>query len=186
MPTVRVQPLADLRVEDIRRVVTGYISPARYAVETRETRDRVVFTLTRVALEHPFVKEFPIPEDDLRHYPEIVRTGWSLGAYDGETLVGLILAERREWNNSLWVWEIGVADSHRRRGVGRRLVEELSRRAKEAGVRILVCETQTTNVPAIDFYRRTGFRLEGIDLSYYTNRDVETGEIALFMKRRLD
>jgi ribosomal protein S18 acetylase RimI-like enzyme len=49
----------------------------------------------------------------------------------------------------------------------------------------MVCETQNTNAPAIAFYRRVGFELDGIDLSYYSNEDVTQGEVALFMKLRL-
>jgi hypothetical protein len=30
-----------------------------------------------------------------------------------------------------------------------------------------------------------GFELDGVDMSYYTNRDVESGEVAVFMKRKL-
>ncbi len=41
-----------------------------------------------------------------------------------------------------------------------------------------------TLVPAIDFYRAVGFAVEGIDLSYYTNDDLNN-EVAVFMKRRL-
>jgi ribosomal protein S18 acetylase RimI-like enzyme len=36
-------------------------------------------------------------------------------------------------------------------------------------------------VPAIEFYRKVGFEIEGIDLSYY---DM-TEEVAVFMKREL-
>ncbi|MDE2700419.1 MAG: hypothetical protein OXI23_16220 [Gemmatimonadota bacterium] len=39
-------------------------------------------------------------------------------------------------------------------------------------------------MPAIDFYRGVGFEVEGVDLSYYTNSDVD-GEVAVFMKRKL-
>ena len=49
-----------------------------------------------------------------------------------------------------------------------------------------MCETQTTNVPAIDFYRSVGFEVGGIDLSYYSNDDVQAGEVALFLKRKLE
>jgi len=53
------------------------------------------------------------------------------------------------------------------------------------GLRIIVWETQTTNVPAIRAARRLGFQLESIDISYYTNADYPAGEMAVFMKRRL-
>lgn len=90
------------------------------------------------------------------------------------------------WNKSLWVWEFHVAEMYRRRGLGRRLMDALAGRAKAAGLRTIVCETQNTDVPAIDFYRAVGFSIEGIDVSYYTNDDLlPGGEVAIFMKRRL-
>jgi ribosomal protein S18 acetylase RimI-like enzyme len=49
----------------------------------------------------------------------------------------------------------------------------------------MVCETQNTNVPAITFYRRVGYEIDGVDLSYYTNRDMTDFEVAIFMKRKL-
>ena len=60
-----------------------------------------------------------------------------------------------------------------------------SEMATAAGLRTIVCETQNTNVPAIQFYRKLGFRMEGIDISYYTNNDLPDGEIAVFMKKQI-
>jgi ribosomal protein S18 acetylase RimI-like enzyme len=65
------------------------------------------------------------------------------------------------------------------------MLRELARRARAQGYRVIVCETQTTNAPAIAFYRHAGFHLEGVDLSYYTNEDVNRGEVAIFMKKRI-
>ena len=65
-------------------------------------------------------------------------------------------------------------------------MEAMADKAKEAGMRVIVCETQNYNVPAIEFYRKVGFEIEGIDLSYYSNRDMTEGEVAIFMKRKLE
>ena len=111
--------------------------------------------------------------------------GFSFSAYDLQQCVGIALAEPRHWNKSLWVWELHVAKTHRRRGIGRRLVEALAQLGYAAGLRTLVCETQNTNVPAMHFYHKIGFNIEGIDLSYYSNDDFPDGEIAIFMKKRL-
>jgi streptothricin acetyltransferase len=62
-------------------------------------------------------------------------------------------------------------------------MERLEVISRETGLRAIVCETQNTNVPAIDFYRHIGFTLEGIDLSFYTNDDYLNGEVAIFMKK---
>ncbi len=185
MSRVRIGPLRRLSPADLRRLAGGYASGARYAVTVSESRSQAAFRLVRKPLRRPWVKHFAHPAEELRRYRGVIRRGWSLGAYDGATLVGFALAEPRDWNRSVWVHEFAVAASHRRRGIGRRLVAELARRAQEAGYRALVCETQTTNAPAIDFYRAAGFRLEGVDISYYSNEDLERGEVAVFMKKRV-
>ena len=114
----------------------------------------------------------------------MVNHGLSLGAYDADRLVGIAISEEIEWNRSLWIREFGIAESYRRKGVGRQLMEQVAEIAKTEGLRILVCETQNTNVPAIDFYRSVGFEVDGVDLSYYTNRDVE-GEVAVFIEAQV-
>jgi ribosomal protein S18 acetylase RimI-like enzyme len=64
-------------------------------------------------------------------------------------------------------------------------MDRLAQKGKESGLRTIVCETQNTNVPAIKFYRKVGFMIDGVDLSYYTNDDWPDGEIAIFMKKPL-
>lgn len=185
MGPVRIRELSRLSAADLERLVSGYESDARYAVSVTESRGQTTFRLVRERLARRFVKRFPHPPDEVRRYRRVVRLAWSLGAYDGRRLVGLALAEPRAWNRSVWVHEFAVAASHRRRGIGRRLMAELARRAREAGYRVIVCETQTTNAHAIDFYRAAGFGLEGVDVSYYSNEDLQRGEVALFMKKRI-
>jgi ribosomal protein S18 acetylase RimI-like enzyme len=58
-------------------------------------------------------------------------------------------------------------------------------KGRESGLRTLLCETQNTNVPAIRFYRKMGFALEGLDLSHYRNTDYPDGEIMISMKKPL-
>jgi len=38
-------------------------------------------------------------------------------------------------------------------------------------------------VPAIRAYRRLGFVLDAVDLSFYSNEDVAQENVAVFMKR---
>ena len=162
------------------------MSTATYQVLKAERVDEISFTLNRQELTEPYEKHWPASEDDFRNYREVVNQDLSFAAYDGGRLVGMAIAERIDWNRSLCIWEFRVAESHRRKGVGRQMMENVAANAKKKGLRVLVCETQSTNVPAIDFYRRVGFAVDGIDLSYYTNSDVEDGEVAILMKRKLE
>jgi ribosomal protein S18 acetylase RimI-like enzyme len=57
--------------------------------------------------------------------------------------------------------------------------------AKQKGARMLVLETQTNNVTAIDFYLRFGFDLIGLDTAAYSDDDVGKREVRLEMGMRL-
>ncbi len=166
--------------------MTGYTSRERYRVSKNEQAARISFDLVLEPLAQPYHKHFTTDDFTYRLYQQSLRGGLSRGAYLDDRLVGIGIAEAREWNSSLWVWDFDIEDIYRRQGIGRRLMENLVAAAVQAGLRCLVCETQNTNVPAIRFYRRLGFELEGIDLSYYTNDDANSFEVAIFMKRKLD
>lgn len=183
--TIRIRTIRAIEPRTVRRLVGRYTSTQRYVARRTASRGEVAIRVTKVDLARPFRKVFPLTREDWRRLRRVARLGWSLGAFDHEDLVGVVLVEPMAWNRSLWVWEIGVAETHRRRGIGSRLIEELARRGRVRGFRTIVCETQTPNVGAIDFYRANGFLLDGVDLTYYTNEDVARGEVALFMKRPL-
>jgi hypothetical protein len=57
--------------------------------------------------------------------------------------------------------------------------------ARQKGARMLVLETQTNNVTAIDFYLRFGFDLIGLDTAAYSDDDVGKREVRLEMGMRL-
>lgn len=185
---IAIRPLTAITEADLLRLIRGYTASAKYVVAKTEAGERVTFTLEWVTLARPYVKRWDPPDPELRErYLRMPARGFSFGAYDGETLAGLALAEPQAWNRELWIWEFHVAVEHQRRGLGRRLMEAVAARAHAGGMRCLVVEVQNTNAPAIQFYRAAGFAIEAVDLSYYTNADLEPGgEVALFMKRRLE
>lgn len=183
-----IRPLTEQDISQLERIVTGYITDAHYRVAWLETEEETSLVLRLAKLERPILKRYNhLDAETLQQYRQVPQHGYSFGAFEGEKLVGAILAEPHTWNNSLWVWELDVAESYRGQGIGRQLMEALIDKGTAAGFRTITCETQNINVPAIRFYRRMGFRMEGADISYYSNEDLyPRGEIAVFMKRRLD
>ncbi len=181
-----VQPLTSLDSSNLKRVASGYTSDGRYVVTHTDSEDHTTFDLHFATLTQPYVRRYDHYDDGtLQRYQRVLNDGYSFGAHDDGRLVGLLIAEARHWNRSLWVWEYHVAETHRRMGIGRRLMDCVAEKARNAGLRTIVCETQTTNATAIAVYRKLGFRIEGVDISYYSNEDYPDGEIAIFMKRRL-
>ena len=184
MPSILL--LTTLNPVAFHRVVSGYTSNAKYNVAYNEAEGQASFALQLVPLPQPYIKHYdPCDAETLQRYTQVLSSGYSWGAYTGEALVGLLIAEPQWWNRSLWVWEFHVVEAERRRGLGAGLMAAAVEKASREGLRTIVCETQNTNAPAIQVYRKLGFRVEGVDISYYTNADYPEGEVAVFMKRRL-
>lgn len=182
-----IKTLHQLSCDDLERLTEGYRSHQAYHIHRNESDADTVFRLNLVALNTPYNKRFePDEPGEYKRYCGYLDHGMSLGLYREDRLEGLAIAEPVRWNKTLWIWEFHIAPSYRGRGWGRKMMDELAHRASEAGLRIMVCETQNTNVPAIRFYRSVGFTMDGIDLTYYSNDAMPDGEIAVFMKRRLD
>ena len=97
---------------------------------------------------------------------------------DGE-VVGVGGVAMSAWNRRAIVTGLFVSGEHRGRGVGAALVQALADRARRERAHCLWLETQTANYPAVQFYRRVGFRLCGLDDRFY-DPDVNPGDVALF------
>ena len=182
---IKINKLTQFDKGRYRELTAGYTSQEKYVVDKTETEDKTQITLTLQPLDPPYLKRFGRDDNLEEQMEEVLKQGLSLGAYDGSKLIGIAIAERREWNKSLWVWELHIDADYQGKGIGTKLMNALTRKATKAELRVMVCETQNTNVPAIQFYRKLGFEIDGIDLSYYTNNDVEEGEVAIFMKKKL-
>jgi ribosomal protein S18 acetylase RimI-like enzyme len=184
---IRIAALQALGHEQLVRLVTGYETDARYEVDWSDAARETHFSLRLVSLPAARTVRFDyLDEETVARYQALLAAGTSLGAYDGDELVGLALAEALAWNETLSIWEFHVAPEHRGQGIGSRLMAAVTEMARDHGLRAIVCETQNGNAPAIRFYRRQGFRLEGVDIAYYTNQDWPDGDVAVFMRKQLD
>jgi ribosomal protein S18 acetylase RimI-like enzyme len=83
-----------------------------------------------------------------------------LVAFDDASPVGFVLAHdlprRRGHRSKLFVYEVDVAESHRRRGIGTALLARLAELARERGIRIGFVLTDEDNVAANALYHGAG------------------------------
>jgi ribosomal-protein-alanine N-acetyltransferase len=75
---------------------------------------------------------------------------------------------------------IGVAPRSQGRGLGRRLLDELTAEATRRGCTQLFLEVRVENAPAIALYERSGFERQGRRRDYYG-----PGADALVLRKRL-
>ncbi|MGZ6308442.1 MAG: GNAT family N-acetyltransferase [Ktedonobacterales bacterium] len=183
---LKIQPITHIDQSVLQRLVIGYETDEVYRITKSETATVTTFEVSLTSLPQRFVKRYgSVDSATAQRYAAIAQAGHSFAANDGDQCVALAICEVQSWNASLMIWEFHVARSHQGQGIGRRLMETVVGHARSQHLRLVVCETQSTNVPAIRFYRALGFVLDGIDLSLYTNQDYPDGEIAIFMKRYL-
>ena len=67
------------------------------------------------------------------------------------------------------LYNLAVAESRRRRGVGKGLVREFHRRLEAGGVRRVWCEVRASNAPAVSLYHEFGYVESGVRRNYYAN-----------------
>src|SRR5215210_5404116 len=85
-----------------------------------------------------------------------------LAAMDGDEVVGGLAAyeldkfeqERRE----IYIYDLAVSESHRRRGIATVLITELKRIAKERTAYVIYVQADKGDAPAIRLYERLGTR----------------------------
>lgn len=78
------------------------------------------------------------------------------------------------------ITNVVVAAKHRRKGIGRMLMEYMLNRAKEVGIGDCTLEVRISNLPAISLYESLGFKGEGIRPGFYE----KPAEDALIMWKR--
>lgn len=95
-------------------------------------------------------------------------------AADGDRVVGRLSLARDPHPSSSHVADLGlmVAASHRRRGIGRELLDAAARWAEQSGVRKLELHVFPWNEPAIQLYETYGFEREGLRRAHYLRDGV--------------
>ena len=165
----------------------GYESNELYRVAKTEDDALTSITFTLETLPEPFVKVFEHRKEVLLYYTALAEHKLSFLAKDSAgTPIGLVVAGVTQWHRTVNLWEFHVAkNGHRGKGIGRKMMETLIQHAKEQKLRVIEVETSNRNVPAMRFYRKMGFQMEKLDMSFYSNQDLEKQEICVFMKLRI-
>jgi ribosomal protein S18 acetylase RimI-like enzyme len=146
----------------------------------RVSREEFGFSVTEQVLESPLHKMYgPVPHLE----PRIQQADFTIVSEQEGRLVGVAAVKYETWNRRAEVWHVYVAKAARRGGVGAALLNEVEAFARAAGARCLWVETQNVNFPAIQFYRRAGFQLCGLDESLYEPEGCSRDEVALFFAR---
>lgn len=178
---MEIKPIKKLKLAQITSWGhNGYVSSQSYEVKSTFEAGKISFDLQLRELKTPYKKTWKLTADDFEDYNEVMEENYSFGAFLNNVLLGFIICEEMDWNNSLYIENILVAESQRGKGIGTQLLQQVLQLAKKKKIRIVELETQNTNVPAIEFYQKQGFKMSGVNLKHFDPKDAGN-EIAVFM-----
>jgi ribosomal protein S18 acetylase RimI-like enzyme len=163
-------------LNEISRLDRTYSTARIYRIR----RSELGFSLDEESVCPPVRKTYPRPSPEL--------SDRLLVATAGQQLVGYAELKFNSWNDRAEIDSLDVSSPFRGQGIGRALIHALDQRARrEPAARCLWLETQNINYPAIQFYRRLGFQLCGLDETLYRPGmpGLLPGEIALYFSRAL-
>ena len=151
-----------------------YFTKEHYAVTVLRKKDRWEIKLVLEALTKPIEMQF---EGGL--FQDFVDEPRVFAAELEGKQVGWVELGFQKWNNRMRIWELLVKEGFRREGIGTLLVDHAIELSKERKTRMLVVETQSCNILAVNFYLKNGFELIGFDIAAYSNEDIERKEVRL-------
>ncbi|MCR4633307.1 MAG: GNAT family N-acetyltransferase [Erysipelotrichaceae bacterium] len=159
----------------------AYTSEYYYDISVDKTEDGFSIPIQKKKFERPFTH---VPEDG--DYPDKLYEDWwedaeAFGIVDDGELLAAIEVCPEEWSNRLLITELFVGEKIRGQGYGKRLIDLAKQMTVQKGYRVLMLETQSSNVNAVDFYLHQGFVLIGFDSCCYTNSDLQRKEVRFNM-----
>lgn len=180
LPQIRIRRLRADEIKRLDEIDMGYESRWQYNYVKGVSDSGWTVRLTLAERKEPFIRDYiwdwENETDAIRH----ARQGLLLVAEAQGRLIGMAEFARERWNNTFRLWSLYVDRAWRRKGVGKKLLDEVVAVARRERARAILLETQNSNHPAIAFYRAYGFELCGFNDRLYSNHDPETDEVALF------
>lgn len=126
--------------------------------DMRESDLESVLAIERAVHAHPWTRG---------NFSDAMRSGYQCKAYESDAgeLIGYALMMQAVDEAELL--DIAIAASQQRKGLGKRLLNEMLALARKEGMRRMLLEVRASNSPAIALYRSVGFGDIGLRRDYY-------------------
>jgi ribosomal protein S18 acetylase RimI-like enzyme len=182
---VTCRPLRLAEVRKLPPLRSGYETDRVFRLSRSAEAGCTCWRLREEAISPPFRKLYDSgrPDEWLASYEETVRPQdlRFAAAYLHGKPCGLITWQVLGWNSTVWLVDIRTDEGARRKGIGSALVDYVKEVARTERARGISVETQINNYPAIRFYQRHGFEVAGFNDHLYTNHDLVTQDVAVYL-----
>lgn len=153
---------------EIRRIDAAHAQDARLPNEPFMIWGRMIPSLSDGRWSYTTIRlsessEECFPEEN---YDVTADNGAFLGAYDGDTCIGVALL-RRDMFRYLYLDDLKVCRAYRGQGIGQKLIEACMEEARKLNLRGVYTIGQDDNLSACLFYLKCGFEIGGFDNRVY-------------------
>lgn len=115
-------------------------------------------------------------------YDKMVSNSTFIGAYEGNTCVGLAILQEGFFQY-MYILDLKVNTSHRNQGIALQLMKKAEEIARKKGYIGIYLQAQDNNLAACLFYLKSGFEIGGFDNRVYDGTKLEGSADILFYKR---
>ena len=112
--------------------------------------------------------------------------GLAVVADHENTIVGLMVAQPDPARQTLVLHDLRIDYDFRRQGVAAALLFQLIQFARDSGLRAVMTESKTNNLPAAKLLTKCGFDLAGVDTHRNSNHDLVKEAATLLWYAALD
>ncbi len=116
-------------------------------------------------------RSFLEPNDFLTLVNYLKNSIFLVAENEDEEIIGFIVGQIRYIQISKYghVMSIAVDSEFRRRGIGTALMKELTKKFNEKNIHQIKLEVRVSNIPALNLYKKLGFKKKKIIRGYYPN-----------------
>lgn len=129
-----------------------------------------------LGLSHWTLKDY---RDEIAHPASIMIAAEQSGKLEG-FIIGRCVPGSRTGDRDAEIYNIGVAETAQRSGVGSGLIEAFIEQCRRAGVRDVWLEVRSANANAIRFYKKKGFKEYSVRRNFY--RDPSDDGIIMMLR----
>jgi len=149
-----------------------------WQLDLRRENGHIIATFREVRLPRPIMVQYP--RDPYSLADEWSQRAAVFVALDGDEHLGYISVLEQAGATTVWVTDLVIRPSKRRRGVGSVLLSTAQKWAVARNARDIFLEMSSKNHPGIRLAQKFGFEFCGYNDHYYVTQDV-----ALFFGRTL-
>ncbi|MEK6256933.1 MAG: GNAT family N-acetyltransferase, partial [Chloroflexota bacterium] len=170
---IQIRPFESSDVEIVNDIDHSYHTEQVWQMDFNQNDAEIGVIFRQVRLPRSMHVEYPYTREGGQVFDAaMISSLEGFSAVIDEKIVGYIHLKLGKAPSTAWISNFAILRRLRRQGIGKLLVIQAEKWAREQGCKRLVLEAQSKNYPAISIANNLGFEFSGYSDQYYENQDI--------------